>query len=73
MAHVILYQIRKMMKQPIMCFGSSFLAIRWSSVSVFNLPALPPCADLMKNHRRLHLCLHYALNTDSQVRQLQFR
>lgn len=42
MIHVILYQIRKTMKQPIMCFGSSFLAIRWSSVSAFNLSILPP-------------------------------
>lgn len=41
-AHVTLYQIRKTMKQPITCFESSFPAIRWSSVSVSNLPAMPP-------------------------------
>lgn len=51
MAPAILYQIRRMMKRPIMCFESSFLAIRWSSVSVFNLPALPPCANRMKHHQ----------------------
>lgn len=38
-AHVILCQIRKMTKQPIMCFESSFPEIRWSSVS---LPVVPP-------------------------------
>lgn len=65
-AHVTLYLIRKMMKQPIMCFGSSFLAIRWSSVRVFNLPALPAWANLIKHHQRLHLRLHYSLNTHLQ-------
>lgn len=54
-AHVILYPIRKMMKQPIMCFGSSFLAIIWSSVGVFNLPAPSPLVNLIKHLQRLHL------------------
>ena len=50
-APAILYQIRRMMKRPITCFESSFLAIRWSSVSVFNLSALPPRANRMKRHQ----------------------
>lgn len=36
MAHVIPYQTKKTMKPPIMSFGSCFLAVRWSPVSVFN-------------------------------------
>lgn len=61
------------MKPPIMCFESSFLAIRWSSVSVFNLAALPPRANRIKHHRRLYQRLRYSLNTDVQFRQARFR
>lgn len=60
-AHVILCPIKKMMKPPIMCFESSFPAIRWSSVSDFNLPFLP---NPMTIRQRLHLLLHYTLHSD---------
>lgn len=41
MAPVTLYQIKRTMKPPIMCFGSCFLAIRWSTVSVSSLVLFP--------------------------------